>query len=1149
MLIACTRTDAVINRIPSYSISRDISPDVVKALVHENTDSVVVEHLDALRSEARLRASLLSWIENANRSTFVLIVDMGKSGAVERTNFTRMFLEQALNPKSGKVVVLLLHFPPSSASFYPALFLGAWQHFFLDGVGQIECDARVEKFIEAACTNVNRIETLGCRGNSQIEEIAERLESMLPRVLSHVAATKILHPDQVKKTATSVCNNISVGHSDRCDLLLSLLKKQVSGQSIGKLLCKKFGQLWLKTGLQRTMKRASERLLSGTTNLPLSLSLLSSLVATFDTFVSLQLCEMNHDRNLDIILQEAVSQEAEELFALILRSLPLPPFDELVLRRGEGIVVRGLLSDNRELSSSRFPFFDFVTSCLNEVVEAALKETSQDPCAVVAENGIDEYCRFVYARSSSLLHVDESDQSIQSQRRKSANQAVEYVKSAGSENSFLFPCYVSQFIERIAGKMVSNAPADWVKYHAKRMELDYDILAVHVICKVRETRLLSVASWATRFGEMATWPCDFHELQSVESGSFLFNCLLEHFERSLKSLDLSRDEWATSFALFFHESNGMLFQNGIQDASTARRMRALCFFYVVVRCGAHADIEANLLKRWYDNKNNLLLPTALEEVSLLHFAQVAHNALCDELLHMLLRLFFSATWIKLTTAFRSDDFTFLVTMISTGDLDGKDYHATVALFQMAFWSFGASYDTVLGLPNEPLRYVASMIASNGSSKFSDGGEQLSVSHYIPQWLQRSIHPTTQEATLECQDFIGVFLADFTPHFNCDLSRVVFDVMLRSCLEQTESLTSDAILLLLLADVEAETGSNRQELTRLARVRAAEEKWESFKGTPVASIGVAARLLCFVAKVAHELATTGQSLAFSGTYFETSRRLFDGMMSNEFLHWGDFFFGTILRVRGEGTLVELLKPDGALGSFEWCREWANGEPALLQNVENQLAQAERDLAEATSEELRKVQEFRLCPHCAQEFALGDRNCGLFVCGRDYHSQTQILGCGQSFQIDGAPLYVANERYLAPLRGRVQEELARLQTSLQGAALWKRARDFVTPVLDFMALKSTTQEPLLLTAYVIPPYEQNGNDDRATNFALFRLLERSSSLVVKLKVLPDLIEVRGTGFIVICFEGVVLNFAFPVVFVVAFDFQASCDQRSSIFVINE
>ncbi len=1099
MLIACTRSDAVINRIPSYSISGDMSLDVVKALVHQNTNSVVTEHLDALRSEARLRASLLAWIENSSRSTFVLIVDMGKSGAVERTNFTRMFLEQVLSPRSGKVVVFLLHFPGSSASFYPALFLGGWQHYFLDSVGQIECDARVETFIEAACTKMKETEMPECSTGNQIEDIAERLESMLPRVLSHVAAKKILHSDQVKKTTISFGNNSRFGHSDRYDLLISLFQKPLCGQTIGKLFCKKFGELWLKNGLQRTMNRASERLLTGTTNLPLSMSLLSCLVETFDMFVTLQLCEMNHDRNLDIILQEVVNQEAEELFGLILHSLPLPPFEELVLRRGEGIVVRGLLvPENQDNLSSIFPFFDFVASCMNEVVEAALRKITKDS-SVVNEHGIGEYCRLVYACSSKLLQVEKGDQSIQSQRRKSANQAAEFVKSGGRKNSFLFSCYVNQFVEKIAGKATSNAPTDWVKYQAKKIDLDHDILAVHVICKVRETQFISIASWATRFGALVTWPSEFtecSEVRNVESGRFLFNRLLEHFEGSLKSVDLSRSEWATSFALFFHESNAMLAQNGIQDNTTARRMRALCFFYVVVRCGAYPKIEASLFRRWYryDDKTNLHFSAASEEVSLFYFARVAPEGQNHGLLYLLLRFFFSATWIKLTTTFRNDDFKFLIDMISSADHDGHNYHAAVALLQMAFWSFRASSGpTVLDLPNEPLQHVSIKVASCDSFKFSNEGETWSVSHYTPEWLQRS-----NQLRAQCLD-----LADCTPHVKCELSRVVFDVMLRSCLEQTKSLTSDTILLLLLADVEPEAGFSWKGRTRLASVHATAESWESFKGTPMASIGVAARLICFVAKVAHDLASTGQSVALSGIYFEATSRLFEGLMSNNCLHWDDFFFGTILRIRGEGTLAELLKHDGALGSFEWCREWANGAPALVHCVENQLAAAERDLAEATAEEERKVQEFRLCPHCAQEFAIGARNCGVFVCGRDYHSQIQAFGCGQQFQVDTAPRYVSNDQYLTPLRERIQEERARLQTNLEGAALWKRAREFTTPVLDFFALKTTTLEPLLPTAYIIPPHEPPKDD---TNLSLFRLLERSSSLLSKLKVLPDLIEVR-------------------------------------------
>jgi len=84
----------------------------------------------------------------------------------------------------------------------------------------------------------------------------------------------------------------------------------------------------------------------------------------------------------------------------------------------------------------------------------------------------------------------------------------------------------------------------------------------------------------------------------------------------------------------------MLADSGIQEEALIRRMRVLCFFYVAVSNGVPPDIEAKMLGHWSGATSRLILPNALEHLSLVNFAKVTKNRHCNDLLHMLLWLFF-----------------------------------------------------------------------------------------------------------------------------------------------------------------------------------------------------------------------------------------------------------------------------------------------------------------------------------------------------------------------------------------------------------------------------------------------------------------------------------------------------------------------------
>ena len=359
-------TDACIHNIPTHNANRNLTledPSGVKRLcdfVHDNLDELVVENLSVLKSEAMLRSAVESWAKNGQKRIFVLLVDISTSYAFEKTNYARMCVERNVDGIGGKSFVLLLHYSSSGRdgrSCYPALFLGGWEHFFLDGIGSHQC-LGIEYLIEAACKSAGESTELE-RITSHISDSARHL---LPRILPHVASQKLFYPNQEKNGQRSFVN--------RTKMLQDVLKTRVGKSDVATILTQKFAATWADYGLLNSMRRATKGLLLGTTQLSLTMSMQTVLVETFDTFMSATLVEMNQWRNLDLLLDATTGDRICELYGQILSDIPIMPFEELVLQmKSHTVQVSPIVDRRNESAQVQFPFFGLVSSFIDECIE------------------------------------------------------------------------------------------------------------------------------------------------------------------------------------------------------------------------------------------------------------------------------------------------------------------------------------------------------------------------------------------------------------------------------------------------------------------------------------------------------------------------------------------------------------------------------------------------------------------------------------------------------------------------------------------------------------------------------------------------------------------------------------------------------------
>ena len=88
LMIVHTRSDHLINIIPCLPSDRvsegTHATDIIWKLIHDNPDSIVVEHIHRLRSESAVRTSILEWLNHETRGNYVMFVDMSHNKAVDQ---------------------------------------------------------------------------------------------------------------------------------------------------------------------------------------------------------------------------------------------------------------------------------------------------------------------------------------------------------------------------------------------------------------------------------------------------------------------------------------------------------------------------------------------------------------------------------------------------------------------------------------------------------------------------------------------------------------------------------------------------------------------------------------------------------------------------------------------------------------------------------------------------------------------------------------------------------------------------------------------------------------------------------------------------------------------------------------------------------
>jgi hypothetical protein len=1044
---------------------------------------------------------------------------MSQEHALDRANYVRMCVEQRISENSRKSFVLLLHYSISSAvqsRCYPALFLGGWKHVFIDGVGNSDPAFDVTQFIALACGEANLEEKLKGGHGTSVRSPRECIRALLPRVLSSVATEEIFYRQQ--------CPIDKDSYDLRKNLVDRVLLVTVGDESVSEILCDKFLQFWMEKALVRTAATASEGLLDRTTQLSMSMSVYSVLVQTFRDFLTDILVEANQWLNLDILLTTSLRQDVAELFGIILRHVSVSPFNEMVLQRQQSTIkTLSRLPETRVASATvQFPFFSLISAYLDEVVEKVsetlLERFNPDESdRLDREKVTSEQC---FQAAVELIQTGESaerelvDQSTESERRKVVLAALHFVeKNRPSCGMSLFECYIRQYVEWRVGCPASPALMQWLHHELGSCGPTQNLVAVHVIARLERIELMRMASLT--FLSESLPQLGQHE-KGLDSGTSkglpmdedgLLQQSIDLLERTLTDQSVPQKDWELYFSSFLIQARGLLIREKIEVEKCCVKLRVLSFLYVLRRSTSIPDALKHASDLWLGDGSPSRLCDYTIERFLDSLGVSRGKESWNQLAVFLLRHFFSPSWMKTVSLFRKADFDFLLSCISDGTLSGPNHQLAVSLLHIA--CEGEDDLCPYGVFSaDALLRTSSALTCETSTAFSKEGKRKYTPSFIPEWLRDFSSRLTGTGTGSSPIAFPSIFREYKHSFTGELSEVVFDMFLSAFSEKAEQASSEDLFLILVKECESEDSLDRQTHTQISRLRATDQRCD-LRGTPLAAIALSVRMVCFVAKLAQEISANLSTVAFSGAYSRDAKHLFCEIMSLPTTAWQDFFISTILRLRGDGTLMKVLEERGPLCDMACFAQWSRAMWTTEQDSGDALRLAETSLAEATAEEERKAREMRCCPHCRQPFIVDQANCGQFICGRDahlWHGQAQVAGtvvrdtygCGQNFSLSNATNYVVDEAVLGPLRDQIARERSRLELC---GSLWKRARSFVVPPLLHHVQNDCSGQCMLPCSSLISSLA----DEDKTTRDLVKVLWNGAALSSLVSLLPDLIEV--------------------------------------------
>ena len=321
--------------------------------------------------------------------SFILLIlaDMQECSH-DRINFARLMIDQHDAQQSTqldgapserrKLCTLLLHKPGNHlfGNWYPTIFLGGWEHVFLDAITDqklaVSHTVNVSQWMHVAC---------GLSKGAASSAFYDALYSYLPEALLFVPP-RVQFPKSALSAGRFNRANISddsgiESRAQRHEMLKFIMEQEVSddGRTFGRMLCEMFTKEWTHKRILDNMKRAADRTAEQALNLLESLE--DEFKELFHNFLTKVIPLANRQLDLDVFYRLDSISTAEHRQLLVAFGAgfeamdDLPRFDDLKEGYRREIM---LAVDGRDAICSQFPLSNQLLKAIEALCEQVAAE-------------------------------------------------------------------------------------------------------------------------------------------------------------------------------------------------------------------------------------------------------------------------------------------------------------------------------------------------------------------------------------------------------------------------------------------------------------------------------------------------------------------------------------------------------------------------------------------------------------------------------------------------------------------------------------------------------------------------------------------------------------------------------------------------------
>ena len=357
--------------------------------------------ITATSTQTTVFRRLQSFVQSETHEVMLIVINMQYS-TVEIVNHLRIMIEEAeaqfhSSEELNKLFVVLLHFPPEMFfnHCYPSLFLSGWDHYYLDTIAPPEEKGVIDicQWFSHCCGAVNR------KNPAEFldKPLQELMEEAIPALAAQFSMAEIMASDQ-----------LVVGN--KVDML-----KNVFQTKLGEIVRERFISYWLTSVITEVSEQAANYPHMYESTLSITDAILTIVKSSFYDFLFYVLSILRKECVLGPLSRYQQDQENQKLIQLsfdLFRSYPLPKTLSNLKAASISEIHTVHVEDTGYLQRCRYPFFNFISSLLENLLDQCKKEVNlmqkndTDSDEQVTEEGIrKKLCDIAEEKLASATEV------------------------------------------------------------------------------------------------------------------------------------------------------------------------------------------------------------------------------------------------------------------------------------------------------------------------------------------------------------------------------------------------------------------------------------------------------------------------------------------------------------------------------------------------------------------------------------------------------------------------------------------------------------------------------------------------------------------------------------------------------------------------